>query len=138
MVGGKRRNLRKSLRDAYNDALLRANLTQEIKDALFGHKGEGAKEKYAISQATIIDAYNKAFQFLTVNHGTQARKDIEVMRTEVTKLSQIIVKQQEESQAQNEKIDNLSETVKFLAKENEIHRHAVERLLKESKEETKQ
>ena len=56
----------KSLRDAYNDALLRANLTQEIKDTLFGHKRQGAREKYAISQATIIDAYNKAFQFLKI------------------------------------------------------------------------
>ena len=69
----------KSLRDAYNDALLRANLTQEVKDTLFGHKREGAREKYAISQSTIIDAYNKAFQFLSINHGTQARKDFEVL-----------------------------------------------------------
>ncbi len=65
-------------------------------------------------------------------------KTIEVMHSEVIKLSQIIVKQQAESQAQNKKIDKLSEIVKFLAKENEIHRHAVEMLLKESKEETKQ
>jgi len=87
----------KSLRDSYNDALLRANLTQEIKDTLFGHKRGGAKEKYAISQATIIDAYNKAFQYLTVNHGTQARKDIEVMRSEMVKMSQLVVKMSEES-----------------------------------------
>jgi site-specific recombinase XerD len=72
----------KSLRDAYNDALLRANLTQEIKDTLFGHTRQGAKEKYAISQTTILDAYNKAFQFLSVNHGTQSRKDFEVLNTE--------------------------------------------------------
>src|SRR4030067_921376 len=72
----------KSLRDAYNDALLRANLTQEVKDTLFGHTRQGAKEKYAISKETIIDAYNKAFQFLTVNHGTQSRKDFEVLNTE--------------------------------------------------------
>ncbi|MCJ7634275.1 tyrosine-type recombinase/integrase [Candidatus Bathyarchaeota archaeon] len=93
----------KSLRDAYNDALLRANLTQEIKDTLFGHKREGAKEKYAISQATIIDAYNKAFQYLTVNHGTQARKDIETMHSEVSKLSEIVI-------AQAQKIANLEAT----------------------------
>ncbi len=74
----------KSLRDAYNDALLRAKLTQEIKDTLFGHKRKGARSKYAVSQATIIDAYNTAFQFMTVNHGTQARKDIETMRSQVT------------------------------------------------------
>jgi site-specific recombinase XerD len=75
----------KSLRDAYNDALLNTNppLTQEVKDTLFGHKREGAREKYAISKATIINAYNLAFQNLTVNHGTQARKDIEVMRDQM-------------------------------------------------------
>ncbi len=76
----------KSLRDAYNDALLRANLTQEVKDTLFGHQREGAKEKYAIGKQTIIDAYNKAFQFLSVNHGTQARKDIETMRQQVVEM----------------------------------------------------
>jgi hypothetical protein len=76
----------KSLRDAYNDALLRANLTQEVKDTLFGHKREGAREKYAIGQATIIDAYNKAFQFLSVNHGTQARKDVEELNLKLRDL----------------------------------------------------
>jgi hypothetical protein len=100
----------KSLRDAYNDALLRANLTQEIKDTLFGHKREGAKEKYAISQATIIDAYNKAFQYLTVNHGTQARKDIEVMRSEVIKMSQIIVKLNEENQSLKQQLKGIEQT----------------------------
>jgi hypothetical protein len=63
---------------------------------LFGHKREGAKEKCAISQATIIDAYNKAFQFLTVNHGTQARKDIEVMRDEMRLMRRMFEEQQKE------------------------------------------
>ncbi len=79
----------KSLSDAYNDALLRANLTHEIKDTLFGHMRSGAKEKYAISQTTIIDACNKAFQFLTVNHGNQARKDIETMRDQMRDMKDI-------------------------------------------------
>jgi site-specific recombinase XerD len=75
----------KSLRDAYNDALLNSKppLTQEVKDTLFGHKREGAREKYAISKATIINAYDSAFQNMSVNHGTQARKDIEVMRDQM-------------------------------------------------------
>jgi site-specific recombinase XerD len=99
----------KSLRDAYNDALLRANLTQEIKDTLFGHKRKGAKEKYAISQQTIIDSYNRAFQYMTVNHGTQARKDIEVMRSEMIKMSQLVVKMSEETvklREDNKKLEN--------------------------------
>ncbi|MCW3995733.1 MAG: site-specific integrase [Candidatus Bathyarchaeota archaeon] len=94
----------KSLRDAYNDALLRANLTQEIKDTLFGHKRSGAREKYAISQSTIIDAYNKAFQFLTVNHGTQARKDIEVMRDQMREMRD----------ANDETMKNLNKRIAYL------------------------
>lgn len=108
----------KSLRDAYNDALLRANLTQEIKDTLFGHMRKGAKEKYAVSQATIIDAYNKAFQYLTVNHGTQTRKDIEVMRSEMIKMSQLVVKMSEETV-------KLREENKLLKQKLELHQVSV-------------
>jgi site-specific recombinase XerD len=113
----------KSLRDAYNDALLRANLTQEIKDTLFGHKREGAKDKYAVSQATIIDAYNRAFQFLTVNHGTQARKDIEVIRDQMrdmrdnndktlTNLNRVIDQLQKQMEMQNLQIRALQGYIK--------------------------
>lgn len=94
----------KSLRDAYNDSLLRANLTQEVKDTLFGHKREGAREKYAIGQATIIDAYNKAFQFMSVNHGTQARKDIETMRDQVREMRD----------SNDQTIKNLNKRIEYL------------------------
>ena len=80
----------KSLRDSYNDALLRANLTQEVKDTLFGHKRSGAKEKYAISPTTVIDAYTQAFKFLSVNHGTQARADFQRLDTTVSVLTEKI------------------------------------------------
>lgn len=106
----------KSLRDAYNDALLRANLTQEVKDTLFGHTRDGAKERYAISQATIIDAYNKVFQYLSVNHGAQARKDVETIRDQMAQmressdqtlrnLNRVIENQQKEIDALNARID---------------------------------
>jgi hypothetical protein len=117
----------KSLRDAYNDALLRANLTQEVKDTLFGHKRSGAKEKYAVSKSTIIDAYDKAFQFLSVNHGTQARKDIETMRDQMrdmrdnsdktlSNLNRIIEQQQQDMKAQKEQHEKeLSDIKKQIA-----------------------
>lgn len=108
----------KSLRDAYNDALLRANLTQEIKDTLFGHKREGAKEKYAISQATIIDAYNKAFQYLSVNHGTQARKDIETMRDQMREIrdnnDKTLQNMNKLIESQQKQIEELRESIKGL------------------------
>ena len=131
MVGSTQRNLRKSLRDAYNDALLRANLTQEIKDTLFGHKREGAKEKYAISQATIIDAYNRAFQFLTVNHGTQARKDIEVMRDEMRLMRRMFGEQQKE-------IAELRNLALFQERKEKMDKAAVKRLIGELNEKDKE
>jgi len=133
----------KSLRDAYNDALLRANLTQEIKDTLFGHKREGAREKYAISQATIIDAYNKAFQFLTVNHGTQARKDIEVMRDQMremrdnndktlSNLNRIIEHQQKQIEELTNKFEKfLKEQIKYRIRKAEEEMDLMDKIGKE-------
>ena len=121
----------KSLRDAYNDALLRANLTQEIKDTLFGHMRSGAKERYAISQATIIDAYNRAFQFLTVNHGTQARKDIEVMRDEMRLMRRMFGEQQKE-------IAELRDLALFQERKGKIDKAAVKRLIGELNEKDKE
>src|SRR3972149_244007 len=118
----------KSLRDAYNDALLRANLTQEIKDTLFGHMRSGAKERYAISQATIIDAFNKAFQYLSVNHGTQARKDIDVMRQQVAETKEMLLKTIQDQQQQITEIRNF---VLFQMKEKKIDRTEIKRLLQE-------
>ena len=117
----------KSLRDAYNDALLRANLTQEIKDTLFGHKREGAREKYAISQQTIIDSYSKAFQYLSVNHGTQARKDFESLSQKVgemqstytqtlNNLNQMVIDLKTKNQELTTKIDNAEFTTEQILK----------------------
>ena len=93
-------------------------------------------------QATIIDAWNKAFQFLTVNHGTQARKDIEVMRSEMIKLSQIIVKQQADNQAQNERMNKeiaeLKDLILFDDKPSEKLKIARERLAERERKEPKQ
>jgi len=73
----------KNFRSSYNDALLRANLTQETKDVLMGHKRESARGHYECSEATIRAAYDMAFKYLSVNHGTQARHDIELLKKEI-------------------------------------------------------
>jgi site-specific recombinase XerD len=111
----------KSLRDAYNDALLRANLTQEVKDTLFGHKREGAREHYAISQATVLDAYDKAFQFLSVNHGTQARKDIETIRDQMREMRD----------NNDQTIQSLNRLIGSLTTENQQTKSEIERLRKQ-------
>lgn len=84
----------KSLRSAYNSALLRANIQpQELKDILMGHKRAGARSHYAYDRITILEAYEKAFKYLSINHGTQARKDLERIENSLIGLSETVVKQ---------------------------------------------
>jgi site-specific recombinase XerD len=70
----------KSLRDSYGDSLLRADIKQQLKDNLFGHKPSGARDDYEVSPQTIYEAYTKAFPLLSINGGLQSRKDIEDMK----------------------------------------------------------
>jgi len=65
----------KHLRDAFMNGLLQAKITQEVKDSMIGHKRQGAREDYAITEQTIRVAYESAFKFLTINgYGSTSRK----------------------------------------------------------------
>ncbi len=72
-----------------------------------------------------------------MNHGTQARKDIEVMRQQVAETKEMLLKTIQDQQQQITEIRNL---VLFQMKEKKIDKAAIERLLKEQdeKEETRQ
>jgi len=89
----------KALRSAYNSALLRANIKGEIKDLMMGHGRKGARKHYDYDEETIKEAYEKAFEHLTIN-GIQVRQDIEKLKAD---LLQTIGKQQQE-------IENLKKT----------------------------
>jgi hypothetical protein len=67
----------KHLRDAFMNGLLQAKITQEVKDSMVGHKREGAREDYAITEQTIRVAYESAFKFLTVNGFGQTSRRVE-------------------------------------------------------------
>ena len=82
-------------------------------------------------QATITAAYNKAFQFLTANHGTQARKDIKVMRDEMRLMRRMFEEQQQE-------IGELMNLALFQDKERKIDKAEVKRLVQELNEKDKQ
>jgi len=98
----------KSLRSAYNSALLRANIQpQELKDVLMGHKRLGARGHYAYDQITILEAYEKAFKYLSINHGTQTRKDLERVEQSLLTLTKTIAKQQDQIAKLNEVIELL-------------------------------
>lgn len=111
----------KNFRDSYNDGLLQANLTQETKDTLMGHKRRGARENYAISPTTIQQAYQKAFQYLSINGGTQAKKDLEKIQQTIVDLSLTIAEQNKkireaEEKAKRREIIFTKDILKMLAK----------------------
>lgn len=87
----------KSLRSAYNSSLLRAGVTpQEIKDVMMGHMRAGARKDYAFDEETIRQWYQKAFRILSINHGKQAKKDLERIENSLITLSETIAKQKQE------------------------------------------
>lgn len=66
----------KSLRSFYNSALLRAGIEpQEIKDLMFGHARQSARKHYDYDETTIREAYQRTFEYLSIN-GMQTRMDI--------------------------------------------------------------
>lgn len=122
----------KNIRDAYGDALLRANLPQEIKDLLFGHKPQGARGNYQVSDETIKEAYEKAFEFLTVNHGTQSRKTVEELKAVVLGLSATVTEQQKHIEQHQETIDTIKRIMMFSVKKHRfLTIEAEEQCLKE-------
>lgn len=97
----------KSLRSSYNDALLQANLTQETKDTLFGHQRQSARKSYHISKTTVLQAYQKAFKYLSINHGAQSKKDIERIEQTVIGLAETITEQQKQLKEMSSEISEL-------------------------------
>jgi integrase len=94
----------KSLRSAYNSALLRANIQpQELKDVMMGHKRRGARANYAYDELTIKEAYAKAFEYLTIN-GIQTKKDVAELRQAQITQSKTISELAERNRELNERL----------------------------------
>ena len=86
----------KNFRDSFNDSLLKADIKQEIKDRFMGHKPESAKGHYECSPSTILMAYEKAFRYMSVNGGHQAKADLERIDNTVLGLTDLVNRQQEQ------------------------------------------
>jgi len=65
----------KALRSFYNSALLRADIKAEVKDLMMGHARQSARKHYDYDEVTIKEAYQRAFEHLSIN-GIQTRIDI--------------------------------------------------------------
>jgi len=89
----------KTLRSFYNSALLRADLKEECKDLMMGHERKSARGHYDYDETMIIESYQKAFEYLTIN-GVQTRQDIVKLKEEFSatksELAQLIADQQKQ------------------------------------------
>jgi len=105
----------KMLRSLYNSALLRADLKSEVKDIMMGHMRLGARGHYGYDSQTIIEAYTKAFEYLSIN-GMQSREDLSKIKEDMNKLigkQQIEIEdRKQENKALNERIGKLEESLK--------------------------
>lgn len=97
----------KHLRDAFMNGLLQARIPQELKDSMVGHKRQGAREDYGLTEITIKTAYNEAFKFLTINGFGQTSRKIEELQQQMT----------EQSKQDTERFRTLTDTI---SKQNQI------------------
>jgi integrase len=100
----------KMLRSLYNSALLRADIKQEIKDLMMGHQRLGARSHYGYDSQTILEAYEKAFPFISIN-GMQSREDLAKIKADFTEM---IGNQTIEIQQRKKESDKLNERISYL------------------------
>ena len=98
----------KSFRSFYNSALLRAGIQpQELKDLMMGHQRRGARKKYDYDEITIREAYQRAFEHLSIN-GLQTRTDIAKLKEDFIKTKSdfmdMLAEQKQKNEAELEKV----------------------------------
>ena len=75
----------KDFRDSFNEACLEAEIKQEVKDTLMGHKRAGARGSYSISKLAIRNAYEAVYPKLSLNGGLgKSKKNLEEILSAIT------------------------------------------------------
>ncbi len=109
----------KHLRDAFMNGLHQGKVTQEIKDVMVGHKRQGARNDYAITELTVKTAYESAFKFLTINgYGSQSRKLEELdnkFTAQLKAMSETITELRTEKEQQNKRIGEVAQKLEAIA-----------------------
>lgn len=93
----------KMLRSLYNSALLRADIKSEVKDIMMGHMRLGARGHYGYDEQTILEAYTKAFEFMSIN-GMQSREDLSKIKADLNALigaQQVQIEQQKQDRIED-------------------------------------
>jgi integrase len=108
----------KHLRDAFMNALEKARIPTELKDAFVGHMRQGARKEYGISEDTIKSLYAEAFKFLTVNGFGSTSRKVEEIETKFTKttseLAETIAQMSIENKTLKEGFDMLKSSFDLL------------------------
>jgi integrase len=107
----------KNMRDGFMNALEMAKVPQKIADLMVGHKPEGAKSNYKVSEATIQMNYKDAFQFLSINGHAQQQKKLE----EITQLYT------EKEKADAERFRRLTDMIAEMREENKQLKNRVDK-----------
>jgi hypothetical protein len=99
----------KALRSFYNSALLRANIKGEIKDLMMGHGRKSARKHYDYDEETIKEAYDRAFEHLTVN-GIQTREDMKKLQDQIKQDKAELASAIAELRQQNKQLEQALDT----------------------------
>lgn len=123
----------KNLRDTFSDALDQAGVKEKISDRMMGWKLAGAKSHYKISKTTIINAYLKAWKYLTIDEYTAKRegdRDVKGLTDANTKMLEILMSSKNLEEAKKKYRDWLGVSMDYIGPL--TPRMGIERALEES------
>jgi integrase len=103
----------KSLRSFYNSALLRADIKSEVKDLMMGHARQSARKHYDYDDVTIKEAYQRAFEYLSIN-GIQTRLDVKRVMTALKSVQDANIVFQKELDKRDKEMEGLKRMIKAL------------------------
>jgi integrase len=103
----------KALRSFYNSALLRADIKSEVKDLMMGHSRQSARKHYDYDDVTIREAYQRAFEHLSIN-GIQTRLDVKRVMTALKGVQDANMVFQKELEKKDREMEELRHQVRAL------------------------
>lgn len=103
----------KALRSFYNSALLRADIKSEVKDLMMGHARQSARKHYDYDEITIREAYQRAFEYLSIN-GLQVRADLKKVMEALKSLRDTNMVFQSQLEAKDKELEAVKSELKAL------------------------
>lgn len=103
----------KALRSFYNSVLLRADIKTEVKDLMMGHARQSARKHYDYDEITIKEAYQRAFEHLSIN-GLQVRADLKKVMDTLKGLTEANMVFQRQLEAKDKELETVKNELSAL------------------------